>query len=371
MSIDTSCSSGHSKVKIRRNVVFKLSTKVKSDRPVKLLTKKNCKPQQNILFLKTHKTGSSTVQNIFLRYGDNNNLTLVIPEKSNYFGYPRHFNRRMLHSKYRQNSSKIQNNIFAHHARYHYKEMKSIMPRNTIFITILRDPVVLIESLFSYYNLKKIYNETSSISFLKNAFSTSLNISAYHATSSQRFLGRFGRNQMSFDLGFSVENFDNLKMIREFIEAIDSQFHLVMIADRMDESLILLQHTLCWKMEDVIVFRHNARRTSEFTSLPKDLQENIRIFSIADVLLYNYFSDKLNRLIEKFGKRRMKMEIAALQNATKSIYRQCVHKEPFKDMIVYYNKNQTIDKKCQDFIISELSYTDLLREEQNKRYRFI
>ena len=35
--------------------------------------------QKNVLFLKTHKTGSSTITNIFFRYGDLRNLFFCPP----------------------------------------------------------------------------------------------------------------------------------------------------------------------------------------------------------------------------------------------------------------------------------------------------
>lgn len=38
-----------------------------------------CKPANNILFLKTHKTGSSTVTNILNRYGDTRSLIFAMP----------------------------------------------------------------------------------------------------------------------------------------------------------------------------------------------------------------------------------------------------------------------------------------------------
>ena len=51
-----------------------------------------CSPIKSISFAKTHKTGSSTVQNVFLRYGWENNLTFVLPEKRTWmFGFKTQF----------------------------------------------------------------------------------------------------------------------------------------------------------------------------------------------------------------------------------------------------------------------------------------
>ena len=45
-----------------------------------------------VAFAKTHKTGSSTLQNIFFRFGDKNNLSFAMPETSWMFSYKQPFN---------------------------------------------------------------------------------------------------------------------------------------------------------------------------------------------------------------------------------------------------------------------------------------
>lgn len=41
--------------------------------------KYTCQPKNHIVFLKTHKTASSTILNILYRYGDSHNLTFALP----------------------------------------------------------------------------------------------------------------------------------------------------------------------------------------------------------------------------------------------------------------------------------------------------
>ena len=45
-----------------------------------------CTPIRKIGFANTHKTASSTVQNVLLRYGLVNSAEFVLPEKENYLG---------------------------------------------------------------------------------------------------------------------------------------------------------------------------------------------------------------------------------------------------------------------------------------------
>ena len=39
----------------------------------------SCKPRHKVMFLKTHKTGSSTITNVLNRYADEHNLTIALP----------------------------------------------------------------------------------------------------------------------------------------------------------------------------------------------------------------------------------------------------------------------------------------------------
>ncbi len=50
---------------------------------------------------------------------------------------------------------------------------------------------------------------------------------------------------------------------------LEQDFSLVMLAEQMDESLVLLAHTLCLPLHRVTVFRRNARQEDR-----KVMQEN-------------------------------------------------------------------------------------------------
>ena len=120
------------------------------------------------------------------------------------------------------------------------------MPNDTLFITILREPVTQFESLFDYHELFKTW------SFDFDAFN---NESAVIPSLQTRRAGRFGINQMMFDLGFDDKLFNDEKAVQQYIERLDSIFNLVMINERMDESLILLKRLLCWTTDDIITFK--------------------------------------------------------------------------------------------------------------------
>lgn len=363
---------------------FEESSDERLESRIKYLPNNACKARKNVLFLKTHKTGSSSIQNIFLRYGDYHNLAFVLPGSTNYFGHPEPFNRRMLPLKspsveHATLSKSSPYNIFTNHARFNYEEMKSIMPDDTVFVTILRNPVCLFESLVSFYNLAGFYGEKSFASVVDKFFTTSSNTSLNQSVLSSRFYERYGRNQMSFDLGLEETNFDNPKMIMESIRKLDSQFDLVMIADRMDESLILLRHLLCWSQDDVIVFRHNARSLNPACNLSIDLQEKIRTFNIADQLLYDYFLAKLDHQILAVGQTTIEREVFNLQSAIQLIHNECIEElrptnvtfklnaNAIHNVMLQFKHQKNISETCKKLIMPEFTYLDLLKEKHRKK----
>ena len=106
-----------------------------------------CKPVNNILFLKVHKTGSSTVTNIFNRYGDKRDLIFALPTEDS-FHWPLRFE-----ASYATTFGGAPH-ILCNHARYNRAPMHFLFPKETTrYITMLRDPPTQLESVFNYYDI--------------------------------------------------------------------------------------------------------------------------------------------------------------------------------------------------------------------------
>ena len=111
----------------------------------------SCQPKQKVAFAKTHKTGGSTVQNIFLRYGWKNNLTFVVPKARTWmFNFKMSFNAKLAHTYPLWNRANTYD-IFTFHSVWNYKEVRKLIPKSPV-VTILRDPVNAFES---GYEVKK------------------------------------------------------------------------------------------------------------------------------------------------------------------------------------------------------------------------
>lgn len=255
--------------------------------------------------------------------------------------------------------------IFTHHTRFQYLELKQTMPEDTMYITILRDPVRLFESLFHYASLAKnllkdnyrnetfeqfvdlvydsLLNQTSSKETrtelttasaanvnlwdsLRNIFRLDEQLSLSNDNenkfnANKRYRGRFGRNQMAFDLGFNSNLFDDPIYVKQLISNMEKIFNLVLIAEKFDESLILLQEQLCWpSLEDVAAFKHNSRIDEEKSAISSDTKFKLRKINQADKMIYDHFSKIFDERVSKYGASRMRGQVRQLRSLTKKLY---------------------------------------------------
>ena len=257
-----------------------------------------------MVFLKTHKTGSSTITNILNRFGDKNNLVFVVPtERYNRLGWPWFFQEdHMIH----YNDTKP--NMLCSHARYNRAVLERVMPNDTVYVTILRDPVRQFESTFSYMafgDILGISNETDPLDvFFENPNDVLVN---YILTKDLRINSdrlKLIRNGMFFDLGLESRDFDDAEEIQRTIQRLDKEFDLVLLTEYFEESMVMLKNLLCWNTDDMVHFNLNQRRQSEKRNISSELATKIRKWNSADNTLYNYFKDvflqKLNEQKEDF-----------------------------------------------------------------------
>ncbi len=81
------------------------------------------------------------------------------------------------------------------------------------------------------------------------------------------------------------------------IEKIDDDFDLVLIADRMDESMVLLADALCLPLANVTGFKVNARKESRVQQLTDGEKKTLRSALKPDQRLYDHFVGRLDERI--------------------------------------------------------------------------
>ncbi|XP_068227591.1 galactosylceramide sulfotransferase-like isoform X1 [Palaemon carinicauda] len=330
---------------------------------IKDQTQETCSAVTNIAFLKTHKCASSAIQNILFRYGFQHNLLFALPKTGNYFGIGTPFHDSMVRDT---PWFKLGLNIFAIHTKWNQEKVMNVMPKDSVYITIVREPTALFESLYTFLKMTKIYKQT---------------LDKYVASrdvDTERYLDVLGYNQMSWDFGAPKSEINDLTFIQEMVKKADKDFDLVMVAERMEESLILMSRLLCWNITDVLVLKVNARMSNFKKKINKKTKRLLRRKLAPDYLIYNFFSQKFDKLVERYGRKRMAEDVSKLRKATEKFRTECGIQErtskdlngvnkPWSEQVSGY-QSQSKSIVCQLMSFSEIPFMHGLRERQMSLY---
>jgi galactosylceramide sulfotransferase len=273
-----------------------------------------------------------------------------------------------------------QPNILLNHARFNSRPLMELMPETTKYVTILRHPATQFTSLFKFMDLGGLIgakgNHTSTISldyFLDNAFRI---LKTLHQHNSKILINNPSlyllRNPQLFDLGFDQSFSENESHIREIIARISNKFHLVLIMEYFDESLVLLKRKMCWSLEDVVYFKLNKQIGMNEPYWNPGIRGKIMQWTKADVLLYEYFNKSLWNEIKNEGVSFWE-EVALLRKKNRELSKTCLRAGVFIDRpykgstaIIYgYSLKTNISiafkLSCKRMVRSEIKYIQYFR----------
>ena len=153
---------------------------------------------------------------------------------------------------------------------------------------------------------------------------------------------------MLFDLGHDVHGGMKSLGVKEAIESADKLFDLVLVAEKIDEGLILMKELLCWDYEDIIFFTKNARREdAKSVTITPQMAERLSLIQSADMLVYNHFLAKHNQAVLRYGEEKMANEIQILQSMREKMFKDCEVK-----IVKEVDKSETIFKETMNTVNS-------------------
>ncbi|XP_074402788.1 galactose-3-O-sulfotransferase 2-like [Zonotrichia albicollis] len=370
---------------------------------------KTCKPKTDIVFLKVHKSASSTVMNILFRFGEMHNLTFAFPKGGGFQLYyphhflakfvqgfsplsPRRFNILCHHMRFLQPEAQrvakfVQGfsslsppcfNILCHHMCFLQPEVQKVVPNSAIYFSILRNPVQLMESSFVYYKGASAFSRVRSLEeFLSQPWRY------YDPARGDR---HYARNLMTFDFGFNPDGDASPERVQLMLKAIEASFDILLISEYFDESMVLLKEMLCWDLDSVVSFPLNSRDSSTKSPLPDSVVEKLKAWNRLDWEIYTHFNrtfwERLDLLI---GRERLRREVRALRQRQAELARAClqgtgsVGPKDIKDSslrplqhggarILGYNLKQglprELERTCRRLVTPELQYSSLLYKKQ-------
>ncbi|XP_050712281.1 galactosylceramide sulfotransferase-like isoform X2 [Eriocheir sinensis] len=206
-------------------------------------------------------------------------------------------------------------NMMVVHTRLNADSLAMVMRQEAVWVTIVREPVAQFESLWEYFKMEKFYK----MSLEKFTHQS------YEKVARWRLAKVYGIHQMFFDFGYSTAEDMTAERMSHILETLNTTFNLVMVAERYDESLVLLKDLMCWTADDVAYLSINFRSSkSKTTKLSKEARERLLQLSYPDVQIYKFFLHMFDVKVEAFGHSRMEKELAAIQEANRRLTEMCV-----------------------------------------------
>ncbi|KAM3655981.1 LOW QUALITY PROTEIN: galactose-3-O-sulfotransferase 4 [Ammospiza maritima maritima] len=268
-----------------------------------------CRPRSHLVFLKTHKTGGSSVLNLLARFGEARRLRFALPRRYQ-FGYPAAFRAERVRG-FAPGAGSF--DIICHHMRFNLSEVQRVMPNDSFYFSIVRDPALAAESAFSYFRAAA------------PAFRSAPSLGAFLAAPWRYFRAglrgnHYARNLQWFDFGLPEPA--HPAQVPALLAELGRVFPLVLLAERFDESLVLLRHRLCWPRDAVDLFPHNSRGSSR--NLSAEQLRRLRAWNSLDWALYSHFNRSFWREAERFGLERLRSEAAELRRRRGALAGRCL-----------------------------------------------
>ena len=256
---------------------------------------KDGREARHIAFLKIHKAASGTATSIFFRFGVSRNLRFLRPKWLNIVS-----SSDTIIDKQIKNPEEAPFDITTSHVIYSRPSFEHYLHNDTVYIGILREPYIQFKSSMNYMAPKYVYNlsATNPIQeFLKDPLK-------YEKINTRGPRFSWINNRQAVEFGTPDEiimNRDEPEMTK-YVQKLDKEFHLVIIAEYFDESIILLRRMLNWKLSDMLYRRLHIRGWDRQLTIPRSGDRKLyKQYAFADYALYEFFYRRLWKQIQTAG----------------------------------------------------------------------
>eukprot|EP00041_Stephanoeca_diplocostata_P035741 m.1271254 g.1271254 ORF g.1271254 m.1271254 type:complete len:520 (+) comp24750_c0_seq22:282-1841(+) len=324
----------------------------------------SCSPKNKYVFVKTHKTGGSTLANVLHRRTWARGLRPVIPKNLINMGWPLPITPgQVLGSA--SHTFNTTGDVLVGHLTFNaqsYRATQQLVP-NAAYISILRDPLSRFLSAFKYYgiapHLSRILRKRRASSGFASSLKTfpvrdvaaaveqfaqrpleylSLAKPLGHATGALTLHHALLYNSMAFDLGLIADlnqatAAGSADSFSAALAALDTRLSLVLLNEYWDESMVLLKRRMCWTLDDV-VYRPlkaptapeprgaNSVGTNVLARLPPATRAALRRLLHLDYALYAHFNATFWRHVANEGPG-FHAEVGELRARVSRMYRAC------------------------------------------------
>ena len=248
--------------------------------------------KRHVYFLKNHKCGSTTMFNMFMRFGMSRNLSVMIFTRSfpyPYVNYTKFLRPDPVDYPHWNNTY----DIFCDHSIYNETYLMKKMPPDVARVAIVREPLSYLQSAFTHYNLygklNVSRNEDSVRAVLKNP--------ELYAKEKQTlsYLMEKTKNRVSREFGFAED-----KNITDYLNILQPKF-LVLILELFDESLVVMRRKLCWSHKDIVYLKQRSGSYDHEIKFSHSLGNLYNHYSPYDNKFYYFFKKDMENQISRQG----------------------------------------------------------------------
>jgi len=246
-------------------------------------------------FVKTHRTGSSTIANVIHRLGDVKDLKFLLPASpahANSLGWPGPFPGKDAAAS--NGLPKQQYDVICSTAVFNDGRMREYLKPSPFFLTVLRQPVSQIKSAFDFFAPPCEDDWDSRISWLTKLSHGEAQLSDKAGSLRAQFL-----NPQASDLGWyehvgfgseggapSADRDDSA--VNRWLGGISKTFGFVMLTEFFDEGMVLLRKKLGLEIKDVHYLR--MRVGGKHSDLTDKQANKVEDLLPVDTLLYKHFN---------------------------------------------------------------------------------
>ena len=269
----------------------------------------------HVAFLKVHKTASSTAQNVFLRFGDERNLSFILAHTKGESGWLNviSYNNTITPKNIVSPPKGGHFDLLCNHVIYNRQSFERVLPKDTEYVGIVREPISRFQSAIKYFCpgfILKILGDTPLLTYSKDPLKYEPNDPRKSQTN----------NRMAVEFGFPEKLFpgqsqsESKSEINKYLQKIDAEFKFIIISERFAESMVLMKRLLNWSAKDVLYLDQNVAKsaTNPRKVVPEEAKSALRNFLNLDIALYKFAIDRFNKQV-KAGGDDFQAEVAAFK----------------------------------------------------------
>ena len=323
-----------------------------------------------LMFLKTHKSATSTLVNMFYLYGIRRKLNFVMKPYDHWLG---EISQTIRVKDLLQPRPGGCWDMQVTHGIFNAEGEHEVLPKDkTFYTTIVRSPDTQLSSAFYYFGEEKRqrlrWGSGLSKSELISKYLENSWISPTDHLSPAMDLGWRHYSSSKYGSGTSVE-----EKIEGFIQFLDKEMDLVMVSERMDESLIVLKERMAWTLEDIMYLNRNVAPDESKSDLTESTRQKIFEHLTLDKKMYDHFNATLDEHIDELGRERILGQVREFQRVRQELEDKCFDKNKVKVMewdtrsyeLTEYGKKDNL--ACTFLQLNDLELDDAISQLQNSR----